>query len=105
LPLFAPSPRFKITLSERKGSGGEDMENRFQGLVLFLIGLAILLVAYTISQAETETPVTVFPGTRDIVGISAPTVILWVFGIILVIAGVIWAMIGDRFEVRVHWKG
>jgi len=80
------------------------MDNRFQGLVVFLIGLSILLVAYTISQAETETPVTVFSGTRDIVGISAPTVILWVFGTILVIAGIIWATIGDKFDVSVHWK-
>jgi len=80
------------------------MDNRFQGLVVFLIGLSILLVAYTISQAETDTSVTISPGNRDIVGISAPTVILWVFGIILVIAGIIWGTIGDKFDVSVHWK-
>jgi hypothetical protein len=80
------------------------MDNRFQGLVVFLIGLSILLVAYTISQAETDSAVTISPGTRDIVGISAPTVILWVFGITLVIAGIIWGTIGDKFDVSVHWK-
>ena len=80
------------------------MENRFQGLVVFLIGLSILLVAYTISQAETDTAVTISLGSRDVVGISAPTVILWVFGAILVIAGIIWGTIGDKFDVSVHWK-
>jgi hypothetical protein len=80
------------------------MDNRFQGLVVFLIGLSILLVAYTISQAQTDTAVTISLGNRDVVGISAPTVILWVFGAILVIAGIIWGTVGDRFDVSVHWK-
>jgi hypothetical protein len=81
------------------------MENRFQGLVVFLIGLSILLVAYTIGQAETASAVTISgPQNIDVVGISAPTIILWVFGAILVIAGIIWGAIGDKFDVRVHWK-
>jgi hypothetical protein len=83
------------------------MENRFQGLVLFLMGLAILLVAYTISQAETASAVTISgPQNIDIVGISAPTIILWVFGIILVIAGIIWA-ISDKIELKlkIKWTG
>jgi hypothetical protein len=69
------------------------MDNIFQGLVVFLVGLSNLLVAYTISQAENL-------GSQ----ISAPTVILWVLGIILVIAGIIWGTIGDKFDVSVHWK-
>ena len=69
------------------------MDNRFQGLVVFLIGLSNLLAAYTIGQAENF-------GSQ----VSTPNVILWVFGIILVIAGVIWATIGDKFDVSVHWK-
>jgi len=77
------------------------MENRFQGLVLFLIGLSDLLVAYTISQAETDQ---IIPVIRDFVGINAPTVILWILGAILVIAGVIWATIGGSFDLRVRWK-
>jgi hypothetical protein len=80
------------------------MDNRFQGLVVFLIGLSILLVAYTISQAETASAVTISLQNRDVVGISAPTVILWIFGAILVIAGIIWGAIGDKFDVSVHWK-
>lgn len=73
------------------------MDNRFQGLAVFLIGLSNLLAAYTISQAET----TVATITRTL---SAPTMILWVFGAILVIAGIIWGTIGGRFEVTVQWK-
>jgi hypothetical protein len=69
------------------------MDNRFQGFVVFLIGLSNLLVAYTIGQAENR-------GSQ----VSAPNVILWVFGILLVIAGIIWATIGDKFEVSVQWK-
>jgi len=70
------------------------MENRFQGLVLFLIGLSDLLVAHIINQAE----------TADKIQISAPIGGLWVLGFILVLAGVIWAIIGEKVEVRVHWK-
>jgi len=80
------------------------MEKRFQGLVLFLIGLSDLLVAYAISQAETAEAVQVNPVLRDIVGISAPTAILWVLGFILVLAGVIWSIFGGKFEVRIRWK-
>jgi hypothetical protein len=77
------------------------MDNRFQGLVVFLIGLSILLVAYTISQAETSQRIL---NTTVLGEVTAPTVILWVFGSILVIAGIIWGTIGDKFDVRVHWK-
>jgi hypothetical protein len=80
------------------------MDNRFQGLVVFLIGLSVLLVAYTISQAQTDTAVTISLANRDVVGISTPTVILWVFGAILVIAGIIWGALGDKFDVSVRWK-
>ena len=77
------------------------MDNRFQGIVVFLIGLSNLLVAYTISQAETSQRIL----NATVLGeVTAPTVILWVFGIILVIAGIIWGTIGDKFDVRVHWK-
>ena len=80
------------------------MDNKFQGLFVFLIGLSVLLVAYTISQAETDTAVTTSPLNRVVVGISAPTVILWMFGIILVIAGIIWGTVGDKLEVNIQWK-
>jgi hypothetical protein len=81
------------------------MDNIFQGLVVFLIGLSILLVAYTIDQAETTVTIETALGTRTgIFGLSAPTVILWIFGIILVIAGIIWSTVGDKFDVSVHWK-
>jgi hypothetical protein len=97
------SPCSKILrISGTKGSGGEDMDNRFQGLVVFLIGLLTLLVAYTISEAETT--VTIGINTRAIFDLSSPTIILWVFGAILVIAGIIWAAVGDKLEVSVQWK-
>ena len=78
------------------------MDNRFQGLVVFLIGLSNLLAAYTIGQAETT--VTLGINTRAIFDLSSPTAILWVFGVTLVIAGIIWSTIGDKFDVSVHWK-
>jgi hypothetical protein len=78
------------------------MDNRFQGLVVFLIGLLTILVAYTISQAETT--VTIGVNTRAIFDLSAPTAILWIFGIILIVAGIIWGTIGDKLEVNVQWK-
>ena len=70
------------------------MENRFQGLVLFLIGLSDLLVVHMMNNAKT-------PG----VGISAPTGGLGLLGLILVIVGVIWAILGDKIELGIRWKG
>jgi len=70
------------------------MENRFQGLVVFLIGLTNLFAAYTMDQAENF-------GSQ----VSSPNVIMWVFGILLVIVGIIWAMIGDKIEVGIKWTG
>jgi len=70
------------------------MENRFQGLVLFLIGFSDLLAGYTIRNAEISG-----------VGISAPTGGLGLLGLILVIVGIIWAIIGDKIELRIRWKG
>jgi hypothetical protein len=78
----------------REGSGGEDIENRFQGLVVFLIGLTNLFAAYTIDQAKNF-------GLQ----VSSPSVIMWVFGILLVIAGIIWGTIGDKIEVGIKWAG
>jgi hypothetical protein len=37
--------------------------------------------------------------------VSSPNVIMWVFGILLVIAGVIWAIIGDKIELNIKWTG
>jgi hypothetical protein len=70
------------------------MENRFQGLVVFLIGLSDLFVAYAIGQAENL-------GSQ----VSAPTSIIWALGIIFVLAGVIWAIIGDKIELKAKWTG
>jgi len=70
------------------------MENRFQGLVLFLIGLSDLLAGYAIRHAEVSG-----------VGISAPTGGLGLLGLILVIVGIIWAIIGDKIELRIKWTG
>jgi len=62
------------------------MENIFQGLVLFLIGLSDLFAVHTIREAE----------------ISGG---LGLLGLILVIVGIIWAIIGDKIEVRIKWTG
>jgi hypothetical protein len=70
------------------------MENRFQGLVLFLIGLSDLLAGYAIRHAEVSG-----------VGISAPTDGLGLLGLILVIVGIIWAILGDKIELRIKWTG
>jgi hypothetical protein len=81
------------------------MDNRFQGLVVFLIGLSVLLVAYTISQAETTTTIETGLGPRTAIsGLSAPIAILWIFGAILAIAGIIWGTVGDKLDVSVRWK-
>jgi hypothetical protein len=70
------------------------MENRFQGLVLFLIGLSDLLTVHMINNAEVS------------VGeISAPTGGLGLLGLILLIVGIIWAIIGDKIELRIKWTG
>jgi hypothetical protein len=70
------------------------MENRFQGLVIFLIGLTNLFAAYTVGQAENF-------GSQ----VSSPNAILWVFGTLLTIVGVIWAIIGDKIELKISWTG
>jgi hypothetical protein len=70
------------------------MENRFQGLVLFLIGLSDLLAVHMMNNAEISR-----------IGISAPTGGLGLLGLILVIVGIIWAIIGDKIEVRIKWTG
>jgi steroid 5-alpha reductase family enzyme len=62
------------------------MENVFQGLVLFLIGLSDLLAVHTIREAE----------------ISGG---LGLLGLILVIVGIIWAIIGDKIELKIKWTG
>jgi len=62
------------------------MENVFQGLVLFLIGLSDLLAVHTIRNAE----------------ISGG---LGLLGLILVIVGIIWATIGDKIELKIKWTG
>jgi hypothetical protein len=61
---------------------------------VFLIGLSDLFVAYTISQAENL-------GSQ----ISAPTGIILALGIIFVLAGIIWAIIGDKIELGIKWTG
>jgi hypothetical protein len=70
------------------------MENRFQGLVLFLIGLSDLLAVHMMNNAETS-----------VGGISAPTDGLGLLGLILVIVGIIWAIIGDKIELKIKWTG
>jgi hypothetical protein len=70
------------------------MENRFQGLVLFLIGLSDLLAVHMMNNAEISG-----------IGISAPTGVLWVLGLTLVIFGIIWAIIGDKIELSLKWTG
>ena len=71
------------------------MENRFQGLVLFLIGLSDLLAVHMINNAEISGGF----------GVSAPTGGLWLLGLILVIVGIIWFIIGDKIELRIKWTG
>jgi hypothetical protein len=70
------------------------MDNRFQGLVLFLIGLSDLLAVHMMNNAEVS-------GSE----VSAPTGGLGLLGLILVIVGVIWAIIGDKIELRIKWTG
>jgi hypothetical protein len=62
------------------------MENIFQGLVLFLIGLSDLLVVHTVREAE----------------ISGG---LGLLGLILVVVGIIWGTIGDKIELKIKWTG
>jgi steroid 5-alpha reductase family enzyme len=62
------------------------MENIFQGLVLFLIGLSDLFAVHTIREA-------VISGG------------LGLLGLILVVVGIIWAIIGDKIELKIKWTG
>jgi hypothetical protein len=70
------------------------VENRFQGIVLFLIGLSDLLAVHMMNNAEVS-----------VGGISAPTSGLGLLGLVLVIVGIIWAIIGDKIELRIKWTG
>jgi hypothetical protein len=67
------------------------MGNRFEGLVLFLIGLSDVLTVHMMNNA---------------VGVvSAPTDALGLLGLILVVVGIIWAIIGDKIELKIKWTG
>ena len=70
------------------------MENRFQGLVLFLIGLSDLFAVHMMRNAEISG-----------FGVSAPTGGLLLLGLILVIIGIIWFIIGDKVELSLKWTG
>lgn len=62
------------------------MANIFQGIVLFLVGLSDIFAVHTIREAE----------------ISG---ILGLLGLILMIVGIIWAIIGDKIELKIKWTG
>ena len=60
------------------------MGHKFEGLILFIIGLSNLLTAFTIDQIQPT-------------GVGA---FLWLLGCVTILAGIIWAIIGGKFRWR-----
>jgi len=67
------------------------MGAKFQGLTLVLIGITNILTSETIANLRILGGEGILVGSRTLIGI---------FGFALIIAGVIWAVVGSRYRVE-----